>query len=128
MVGPPQMVEHLRSVGVFKRQKEPDLQLVRELYAQQIPLIPCSVCGQASCDPQSPDELDDEEWGGDRKCEGCRQAIPAERLEVFPDTRLCMQCQQSADRGEDTEEIEYCPRCGGIMELRLRGGAGITVS
>lgn len=126
LVGVAQMVEHLRHVGVFKRQKDPAPQLVRELYTQQIPLLACSVCGQVGYDQHSPDEFDDEQWGQDRKCEVCKQVIPAERLEVFPDSRRCTACQQSADQGEDTAEIEYCPRCGGIMELRLRGGAGIT--
>ncbi len=121
-----QMVEHLRGLGMFKRQKEPDPQLVCELYASQIPLLRCGECGRIGFDAHAEEELDDAQWGGLRACEVCGQAIVAERLEVFPDTRRCTGCQGVADRGEDAVDTEYCPRCGAIMEMRLRGGAGIT--
>ncbi len=126
MISLARMVAHLRGLGMFKRQKELDPQLVRALYADQIPLLRCRECGHVGCDPHEPEELDDEQWGGQRACEVCGQVIAAERLEVFPDIRRCTQCQGAADRGEDAAEPEYCPRCGAIMEMRLRGGAGIT--
>jgi hypothetical protein len=60
---------------------------------------------------------EDEEWAMARSCEGCGRAIAYERLEVFPDTRLCVACQEQADRGEAADADQYCPRCGGLMKL-----------
>lgn len=121
-----QMVDHLRGLGMFKRQQEPDATLVRELYAQQISLLRCEVCGQIGYGDVSSDEVDDEPWCGGRACERCRRPISAERLEVFPDARRCTECQQAGEAEDDHGDPEYCPRCGAIMQLKLRGGSGIT--
>ncbi len=125
-VGLPEMVEHLRQLGMFKRQREPDPQLVSELFHEQVPLLRCASCRKPGYDPDASDVWDDEQWGGARRCELCQAPIPAERLEVFPDTRRCVKCQQSADRGEDVGAEQYCPRCGAIMKLSQRGGAGLA--
>ncbi len=71
-------------------------------------------------------EADDEAWGMARKCELCSGVIPAERIEIFPDTRLCVACQQRDERGEIAGAAEYCARCGSIMTLRQSRGTGIT--
>jgi hypothetical protein len=69
---------------------------------------------------------DEDAWGDVRSCERCGATIPAERLEVFPDTRLCVACQQRRDGGADEGEPEYCPRCGSIMRLQLSRKSGIS--
>lgn len=122
----PAMLEHLHRLGMFKRQRDPEPYLVAQLFADQLPLLPCPACGHVGRNQAAAEQLDDETWGGGRTCEVCRQPIPAERLEVFPDTRRCTKCQQLADRGEDAAEPEYCPRCGAVMQLRLRGGETLT--
>jgi hypothetical protein len=126
VVGFLEMVDHLRQLGMFKRQREPDPQLVRELFGEQIPLLRCRGCGAIGFGRDSSDDWNDELWGGARQCEICRVPIAAERLEVFPDTRLCVKCQQAADVGRDAAEPEYCPRCGAIMQLTERGGTGLA--
>jgi len=126
LVDAAQMLDHLRELGMFKRQKQPDQALIHELYAQQAPWIACTQCGHVGCDQDSAPTMDDDQWGAARQCEVCGQLIAEERLEVFPDARLCTSCQSSADRGEDSADPEYCPRCGAIMQLRKRGGTGLA--
>ncbi len=125
VVGPTQMLERLRDVGMLRREKEPDLHLVHELFVARLDQLACDACHQVGLQWQLLDDWEDD-WQQGRDCEVCHQRIPAERLEVFPDTRRCRDCQQSAERGEDSAEPEYCPRCGAIMQLRLQRGSGIT--
>ncbi len=50
----------------------------------------------------------------ERLCHACNKPIPVERLEIFPDTTLCRNCQESLESGELGSEnsIEpVCPRC-----------------
>ncbi len=126
VVGPEQMLQRLRDTGMLKREKEPDLDLVRELFTARLGQIVCGVCGGCGLSAETLDEWDDDDWQVTRTCEVCHQMIPPERLEVFPNTRRCRDCQQSAERGEDSGEPEYCPRCGSILVLREQSGSGIT--
>ena len=71
-------------------------------------------------------DTDDDDWGDVRSCEQCGATISAERLEVFPNMRLCVGCQQKRDGGAEPGEPEYCPRCGSIMHLRLSRSSGIS--
>jgi RNA polymerase-binding transcription factor len=43
--------------------------------------------------------LDRLERGSYGTCEQCRTAIPLERLEILPMSRLCMRCQHAAETG-----------------------------
>ena len=61
-----------------------------------------------------------------RRCDDCGQAIPRERLELFPQSRLCVACQSRDEKGERPVEVEYCPRCGSAMELAPSRTSGIT--
>jgi predicted RNA-binding Zn-ribbon protein involved in translation (DUF1610 family) len=70
------------------------------------------------------DESD--EWGMPRACESCGQPIARQRLEVFPQTRLCVACQALADRGQRDAPEDYCPRCGNVMILRPRLNQGLA--
>lgn len=72
----------------------------------------------------APDD-DVELWGDPNPCEVCGKMIPAERLAVFPDSKVCAACQGKLDRGESVGNVEYCPRCGSPMTLRPTRGAGI---
>jgi hypothetical protein len=126
VVGPLQMLERLRGAGMLKRDKEPDWELVRELFRTQPAVHGCGSCGSGSISLKPHVEGDDEEWGDTRCCERCRAKIPADRLEIFPGTRLCVACQQAQDRGPVEAEPEYCPRCGTIMQLRLSQSSGIA--
>ncbi len=115
------MLTRLQSVGVMRRSKDPDPALVKELFASTAERFACASCTHVGlATREAPDEGWDE-WGGAVACEGCRQPIPRERLEIFPGTKLCAACQQKDDSGAN-DEPEFCPRCGDMMSVRLQRG------
>ena len=121
------MLVHLRRAGLLRREKEPDAALVRELFQNTAARFTCALCGHAGLTVgPAQDDLDDEDWGMGRPCETCGKPIPAERLELFPQTRLCVPCQQADETGQTKREEEYCPRCGSIMQVRPSRGRGLT--
>jgi DNA-directed RNA polymerase subunit M/transcription elongation factor TFIIS len=126
LCGPTQMLQWLRTAGMVRRDAAPDVELLPELLKSAAPKLKCPKClapGLLAKEP--PEEADDEEWGMARKCAACQQAIPRERLEVFPRAELCVACQGKSDRGESSDAPEYCPRCGNIMALR-QARQGVT--
>lgn len=124
---PDQVLARLRGAGLLRRAKDPDLSELVELFRAASDRLTCDACGAAGLRLEVPaDQDDDEDWGDPQPCEQCGALIPAERLELFPDTKLCVACQQQAEKGGgDTGEVEYCPRCGSIMQLR-KTRSGIT--
>lgn len=124
--GPDEMLARLRQAGSLRREKEPDLALVRELFLAAVPRFVCVECGQVGLTVAPvEEEFEDDDWGLVRNCEACGQPIPAERLELFPTATLCVVCQRGAETGRDHGPAEYCPRCGNVMILRVRR-RGIT--
>ena len=114
------MLEWLRGVKMARRDAAPDPDLLPELFCAACVRFACPRCkavGLSVCDPEVED---DEAWGMARTCESCGRPIARERLEVFPDTRSCVDCQARTDRGESAEPAEYCPRCGSVMTLGQR--------
>jgi predicted RNA-binding Zn-ribbon protein involved in translation (DUF1610 family) len=112
------MLRWLQSAGMMKRAKEPDEAMIEELFVQTVDRFACPQCAHGGLiAEEAEDDWSDAAWGMARTCARCRQPIPPERLEVFPDATLCAKCQQSSD-GADPETPEYCPRCGSIMTLR----------
>ena len=72
-------------------------------------------------------QMEADDWEDQVLCAVCRTAIPAERLEVFPNATLCPACQAKDESGElASNDAEYCPRCGGLMKLQKRGGPGLA--
>jgi transposase-like protein len=124
--GPAQMTDWLLRHRLIKRTSDIDTDMLAELFRSSAGKFVCPQCGQSdlAASPSAP--LDSEAWGEARKCETCGAAIPPERLEVFPETRLCVACQNRDERGELTATPEYCPRCGSAMELSQSRGSGIT--
>ena len=107
---------------MLKRATEPDMPLLLELFRTAADRSTCDACQHTGL-TVSPGPAD--EWGDERACESCGKAIPRERLELFPDSTLCVTCQQRADslpRGTD----DYCPRCGAKMTVRQKKGPGIA--
>lgn len=119
-----QMLDVLQTRGMLRREKEPDLTLVRELLNSISDQLKCNAChkvGVAIKDDWSDD------WSDEVQCLGCKAAIDPERLEVFPDTEYCPKCQKLVDAGGSPgAEAEYCERCGGLLNLTKRGGSGIA--
>lgn len=124
--GPAAMKEWLAGVHMVRRQAEPDPELVPELFQAAAGRFTCPRCGNVGLVLQSLPEESDESWGMARRCEVCRKPISRERLEIFPDARLCVGCQTGSDQGQSFEAPEYCPSCGNIMVLRQSRGPGIT--
>ena len=119
--------QRLRSLGLLRRAPDPPPDLVSELLAAHACRLKCDVCGAVGLAVGKP--VEDDCWGDWQQvvvCEVCKKPIPAERVEVFPDAKRCVDCQGIADRGEDVEEPEFCPKCGSLVELRVSRGAGIT--
>lgn len=124
----PDMLARLRAAGLLKRAKDPELSLVLELLKTSAATWSCAACGRPglAIEPTR-DEFADEDWGDAKACERCQAIIPAERLELFPNTTLCRDCQSKAEQGDgDTGAAEYCPRCGEVMQLRRARGTGIS--
>ena len=119
-----EMLARLHSRGMLKRESKPDPALMRELLGTITASIPCNECGNLGMSIH--DDWSDE-WTDEVLCEGCKKKIAPERLEVFPDTKLCPTCQASSEAGETPgQETEYCMRCGGLMKLARRGGSGLA--
>ena len=115
----------LREGGLLKRNPHPSRDELRELIFGVAARLACPQCGHVGLSVEkSPEPQSD--WQAAPRCQQCGQLIDPERLEVFPDTRTCVACQRSSDRGASSDQPEYCPRCGSLMEVRQTRGAGIT--
>jgi predicted RNA-binding Zn-ribbon protein involved in translation (DUF1610 family) len=121
--GPEEMQQQLRAHGQLKRATNPEPELVRELLARLLPQIGCPDCGATELGWST--QLEDfEDWGDAKACEVCKQIIPAERLEVFPQATRCAACQDKP--APATEDADFCPRCGGLLAVRQQRGSGIS--
>ena len=85
--------------------------------------LECPGCGAVGLIVQPAIEDD---WPEARRCAFCNKPIPPERLEALPEADCCAACQQRAERGEAPTEVEYCPKCGAPLALRLSRSAGLT--
>jgi hypothetical protein len=126
VIGPLQMLERLSAARLLKPTNEPDWEIVCELFRSCANVRLCVQCGSGAVALEPYVDVQDDDWGEVRGCERCGATIPPERLEVFPDTRLCVACQGQRDRGAEEGEPEYCPRCGAIMRLQLSRAAGLS--
>ena len=120
-------VKRLRVLGLLRRASHPPEDLLRELLDANVSRLACDQCHKAGLVFSEPEEdEDDGDWQQALVCEVCHKPIPPERVEVFPDAKRCVGCQDVADRGEEPEELEFCEKCGSLVELRVSRGGGIT--
>ena len=129
--GEAEIVSRLRSLGLLKRAANPPEELVYELLLASVSRLSCDQChtvGLAFSEPEKSKVFDSDagDWQQAIVCEVCRKPIPPERVEVFPEARRCVDCQNVADRGEEPEELEFCEKCGSLVELRVSRSSGIT--
>jgi len=119
------MADWLRRARRLKREKDPEPGFVVELFKSAAGRFSCLECGAVGLQAGTPRE-DEEDWGVSRPCEVCGRPVGAERLEIFPDTRVCASCKQKEERNGPSAEPEYCPRCGGLMHVQPSRRAGIS--
>jgi hypothetical protein len=123
---PSAVARWLDSADRLRRDQQPELEIMHEVLRGIAGELACPDCAATGLSARQISDADFD-WPEVRQCESCGQLIATERLEALPDTKLCAACQQSDERGETTcSELEFCPRCGSIMELRLTRGAGIA--
>jgi hypothetical protein len=120
-----QVVLRLRTLGLLRRATHPPEEMVHELLRANLPRLACDQCGHAGL-LLGEDSGDDADWQQAIVCEVCRKPISPERLEVLPNSIRCVGCQDVADRGEEPEELEFCERCGALVELRVSHAGGLT--
>ena len=123
ILGPEEMANRLRADGKLRREAKPDSELVLELFQKELAQESCGACGATSL-VISDYEMDEDDWGDPILCEICKCQIPPERLEIFPNEKRCAGCKEKPGLGDD--QPEFCEACGGLMEMRQRGGAGIA--
>ncbi|REK19294.1 MAG: hypothetical protein DWQ37_01495 [Planctomycetota bacterium] len=123
--GASDMLRWLKRAGMVRRDTAPEPELLPELFRAAAGKFACPECRREGLNVGEAEENDDEAWGMARKCSECGQPIARERLEVFPDTTVCVACQGKLDRGESTDAPEYCSRCGNVMTLK-QSGRGVT--
>jgi hypothetical protein len=126
-------IARLKIVGLLRRDPDPDDDLIRVLLTEAAPRMTCPLCKvqrlrAADHDASQDDDGDWQQgdWQTAVLCEVCRKPIDPERVEALPGVKRCVGCQGQSETGVDTEEPEYCPHCGSLVELRASRGSGIT--
>jgi hypothetical protein len=122
--GPEQMLRALRSQGMLRRETQPAPEIILQLITVVLGQLTCPDCQSRQLALSPYDDTEDSDWAESRCCEVCRAAIPRERLEVFPRTRRCAKCQDQPVAA--AVEDDFCPRCGGLLQLRLSRSAGTS--
>lgn len=120
-------IARLRIIGLLRRDREPDDDVVAELLVESAPRMTCPLCKEKrlAASPSVDDAIDD--WQAAVLCEVCREPISPERLEAIPGTKRCAACQGKTETGRLEEfEPDYCPNCGALVEVRVSRGSGIT--
>ena len=120
--GPTQMLARLRSVGALRREADPPPSLLEELFRHTAAKFTCHGCNQPGLQVRKPAV---EQWDTVRRCSQCGTRLPNERLELYPTAERCAQCEGKLSSQTDAEP-EFCSRCGEVMTMRLRRGAGIA--
>ena len=120
IVGPEEMIEALRAVGKLRREAKPDWGMLLALFENEVATMRCKGCTMTGLILEA--ARDDFDFQDSKSCEVCGQMIPAERLEIFPDVTRCAACQDKPTANAD----DYCSHCGGIVQVRTHGGAGVS--
>lgn len=118
-----ELVEAVRRLGHLRKSADPSPELVLELLGDGLLPIECFSCGASQSQLADGDET---EWEAERRCQACSKQIDPERLEIFPDSVYCTDCQTKSDQGKLPTDLGYCDRCGGPLESQAAGGSGIA--
>lgn len=106
----------LVSQGILKPNHAIDDELVYELFHSMTDRFLCPDCASPKLKfSVVRDDFSDLE---ERRCRGCRNVIPRERIAILPDVQYCVSCAAKLEKGEPLPILaEYCPICGKMMEL-----------
>jgi predicted RNA-binding Zn-ribbon protein involved in translation (DUF1610 family) len=89
--------------------------------------LTCPECGASGLAASGEIDEDNGDWPQARPCDACGQPIERERLEALPDAEYCAACQRRIESGQPAGgAVEYCPKCGAAMTLRLSKSAGVA--
>lgn len=118
----------LRGVGLLKRDKSPDNELLTQLLPGATAKMSCPDCGSLGLRAaEEAAEGDEDSWQAAVLCEGCRKPIPPERLEALPEATRCLACQAKSESDPEGDfEPEFCKHCGSLVELRVSSRGGLT--
>lgn len=125
LCGTDTMLRWLRRHGRLKRADDVDADLVTELFTANTNRFSCPECGAVGLLAGLARE-ENADWEFNRTCDVCGKPLSPDRLEVFPDTRVCAECKRGEEQGNPGSEPEYCPRCGAILQVARTRGSGIT--
>ena len=120
-----ELIGRLRDLGMLRRDDGRDLALLLELARSRGAEIRCPGCDAAGFAPEETFGDDFDDAPPPRPCMACGNTIPAERVELFPESDLCARCQEKVDRGESLSGDDYCDRCGTPLVVR-KTSAGVT--
>jgi hypothetical protein len=119
------MLAWLRRSGMLRRQADPEADVLQELFLASTGRYACPNCAVRGL-RAAPDQPSDD-WPEERPCQQCGTVIPAERLEVLPETKLCPTCQRRAEEAsEETGADAFCGQCGGRLAVKQRAGIGLA--
>lgn len=125
LCGPEGMARWLTRAKKLKTDSEADLDVLYEVFQAAALKLTCPECGNMGLATDPIDESD-ADWPGPIPCSSCGGAISRERLEALPGVSLCTECQGKDERGQTSGPLEYCQRCGAVMEMRLSRSDGLT--
>ncbi len=116
-----ELLRRLRDLGMLRREAHPSTDTILELIQIRSADLTCDNCQRHGL---SLEELDDDfdDWDAGRLCEICQQPLAPERLQLFPDARRCATCSTDVD----TDEPDFCPRCGACLSLKTSRGNGVA--
>ena len=83
-------IARLRLIGLLRRDREPDEDVVAALLVEATPRMTCPLCKEKrlTAEPTT-DAADAADWQAAILCEVCRQPIDPERLDAIPGTKRC---------------------------------------
>jgi Zn finger protein HypA/HybF involved in hydrogenase expression len=122
-------IARLRIIGLLRRDKDPDEDVVATLLVEASPRMTCPLCKEKALTARKSADADEDaadDWQAAALCEVCREPIDPERLEAIPGTKRCAGCQGKSEAGQLADEPDYCPNCGAFVEVRVSRGGGIT--
>jgi len=124
--GRQELIARLRDLGMLRRDDGRDIGLLLELARSKAADFACPACEAPGYLPQEVSGDDDfDDLPPPRPCMACGATIPAERVELFPESDLCARCQEKIDRGESLSGDDYCERCGSPLVVR-KTSTGVT--